>query len=234
MIGIYKITNPNNLIYIGQSINIEKRFMQYKSPCKTQKLIYQSFKKYGYDNHIFEVLEQCNISELNCKERYWQDFYNVLEHGLNCTLTKTNDKSGYLSNETKIKISASKKGIASNWKNIELRNLNISNSLKGKKLSDKHRLSLSISQTGLKRSKEAIEKSAKSRKGLKLTDKHKLAISKSQKLGNNSFAKIMINIETGIFYDTAKEAAGSISMTYNSFNHYINGRTKRKLPFIYV
>jgi hypothetical protein len=43
-----------------------------------------------------------------------------------------------------------------------------------------------------------------------------------------------INIESFIFYDSAKEAAASIGISYNSFNHYINGRTKRKLPFIYV
>ena len=30
MIGIYKITSPNNRVYIGQSINIEKRFIGYK------------------------------------------------------------------------------------------------------------------------------------------------------------------------------------------------------------
>jgi len=29
-IGIYKITSPSNKIYIGQSINIERRIKQYK------------------------------------------------------------------------------------------------------------------------------------------------------------------------------------------------------------
>ena len=29
MIGVYKIISPNNKIYIGQSINIEKRWGQY-------------------------------------------------------------------------------------------------------------------------------------------------------------------------------------------------------------
>ena len=49
-----------------------------------------------------------------------------------------------------------------------------------------------------------------------------------------STSKIVLNTETGIFYDTAIEAAKSIGWTYNRFSHYINGRTKRKLPFIYV
>ena len=37
-IGIYKITNPKNKIYIGKSKNIEKRFESYKKiqHCKQQ------------------------------------------------------------------------------------------------------------------------------------------------------------------------------------------------------
>lgn len=85
MIGIYKITNPNGKNYIGQSINIEKRFNQYKKlTCKNQVILYRSLLKYGVENHIFEVIEECNIEILNERERYWQDFYNVIEKGLNC------------------------------------------------------------------------------------------------------------------------------------------------------
>jgi len=40
MIGIYKITSPSNKVYIGQSINIEKRFKSYKRyDCKHLKYI---------------------------------------------------------------------------------------------------------------------------------------------------------------------------------------------------
>ena len=67
MIGIYKITSPNNNIYIGQSINIEKRFVQYKKlrSCCNQIKLYNSFVKYGVDNHIFEIIEECNIEFFN-------------------------------------------------------------------------------------------------------------------------------------------------------------------------
>lgn len=37
------------------------------------------------------------------KERYWQDFYDCLNNGLNCRLTTTKDISGYVSEETKEK-----------------------------------------------------------------------------------------------------------------------------------
>lgn len=47
LLGIYKITNPNNKIYIGQSINIKNRFYHYSLyHCKTQTKLYNSFIKY--------------------------------------------------------------------------------------------------------------------------------------------------------------------------------------------
>jgi len=113
MIGIYKITSPSKKIYIGQSVNIEKRFKQYKlGNCKRQKKLYNSFKKYGAENHVFTVIIECEIIELNDKERYYQDLYSVLEiTGLNCLLTNASDRSGKLSKETIIKMSLVQKNI---------------------------------------------------------------------------------------------------------------------------
>lgn len=113
MIGIYKITNPNGKVYIGQSIDIEHRFYEYKctTNCASQIKLFRSLKKYGTNNHIFELLEECNIDMLNEKERYYQDYYDVLnENGLNCRLTTTNNKSGENSLESNIKRSQTMKG----------------------------------------------------------------------------------------------------------------------------
>ncbi len=111
MIGIYKIISPSNKIYIGQSNNIEKRFYHYKyNDCKCQPKLYNSFLKYGYEHHIFEVIEECIQEVLNDRERYWQEYYNVLTEGLNCKLIKTDDRASKQSEETKLKISNSHKG----------------------------------------------------------------------------------------------------------------------------
>lgn len=141
MIGIYKITNPKGKIYIGQSVDIEARFFSYKKMknCKNQIALYSSFKKYGIDCHIFEVIEECDITNLNERERYWQDFYNVIDrNGLNCKLTSTVDKSGKLSDETIIKIK--------NWRATQVRKPHteetkkkISILHKGKKLTEEHK-----------------------------------------------------------------------------------------------
>jgi hypothetical protein len=76
MIGIYKITNPKGKIYIGQSIHIEKRFDQYKYNITSQQTkLYNSLKKYGYKNHVFEIIEECSLEFLNKKETYWKQHY---------------------------------------------------------------------------------------------------------------------------------------------------------------
>lgn len=114
MIGIYKITNPQGKVYIGQSVNINKRkncYAQYR--CKDQISIYRSLIKYGFENHKFEVIEECKLEELIQREIFWKKYYlnqvsNRWDQVLFC---KLNDgKGGNLREETKFKISQSNKG----------------------------------------------------------------------------------------------------------------------------
>lgn len=87
MIGIYKITNPNGKIYIGQSININRRFKEYeKLLCKDSKKLYYSFLKYGVENHKFEILEICNIDILEERETYYILNLKTQKKGLNIKL----------------------------------------------------------------------------------------------------------------------------------------------------
>jgi group I intron endonuclease len=86
MIGIYKITNPLGLIYIGQSKNLNNRFLNYRYTNKNYKsAIRESLKKYGYNNHKFEVLEECDINDLNKLEIKYIKLYDSFKNGLNCT-----------------------------------------------------------------------------------------------------------------------------------------------------
>ena len=89
--GIYKITSPTGKVYIGQSTNIEARWERYKKArCEQQRKLFHSLVKYGWINHIFEIIEECPIEDLKCHERYWQDYYEVgdRDKGLNCLLTE--------------------------------------------------------------------------------------------------------------------------------------------------
>jgi group I intron endonuclease len=141
MVGIYKITSPSNRIYIGQSCDIERRFKSYKRLyVKNQKQtkLHRSFMKYGVLNHKFEVILECNELELNKFERFYQEFYNCLEQGLNCNLTASNDKSGKVCKETLQRMSEVQKG-NKNWlgkKHTEESKAKISLAAKGRKHSD--------------------------------------------------------------------------------------------------
>lgn len=137
MIGIYKITSPTKKVYVGQSIDIEKRFSIYKRlTCKGQIKLYNSFVKHGVENHLFEILCECNIHELNEKERYYQDLYSCVgKNGLNLKLTKTTDRNCQISNETKLKISISNR--ISNAKKKGIYDENIDYSLKPMKSVEK-------------------------------------------------------------------------------------------------
>ena len=106
-IGIYMIISPTARVYIGQSVDIDKRKVGYnRIKCTGQARLYNSFNKYGINSHLFEIIELCSEAELNEKERHWQDIYEVLgKYGLNCNLTKSTDKSGKQSDETINKIS---------------------------------------------------------------------------------------------------------------------------------
>lgn len=164
--GIYKIINPKGKIYIGQSTDIGKRKQIYKTiKCKGQIKIYNSLKKYGFENHKFEIIEECSIEQLNERERYWQDYYNVLKEGLNCRLTKTNDRSGITPQEIRDKIGKSNTGKT----HTDLTKLKMSESAKG-------------NQKCLGRiwSDESKEKISKANKGRKFTSEQKFKLSKAK------------------------------------------------------
>lgn len=105
--GIYKITNKvNGHCYIGQSVDIKRRWRKHKSLATHEDddtahyTLYRAFKKYGLENFTFEVLETCSQEELNDKEVQYIEQYDSCNHGYNqndggnsashtCKLTET-------------------------------------------------------------------------------------------------------------------------------------------------
>lgn len=109
-IGIYKITNPKGQVYIGQSINIERRWKDYKRLAKRSagKKILNSLKGYGVENHLFEIIEECLREQLHEREYYWKKYYTSVENGLNYDYFDSS--GGPRSEETKRRISEGAKG----------------------------------------------------------------------------------------------------------------------------
>lgn len=111
--GIYKITNPNGKVYIGQSKNILNRYYKYNNVnCKGQSVIYNSLKKYGPENHKFEIVEECESSLLNQKEMYYKIKFlenNSQDKALFCYVNDGNSGPYFQSGDSNIKRSKSLK-----------------------------------------------------------------------------------------------------------------------------
>lgn len=218
MIGIYKITNPLKKVYIGQSVNIERRFSTYKrnNPINKQPRLYGSFKKYGIKNHKFEIVCECEIFELNEKERYYQDLFSATgKNSLNCILQQTENLDYFSSLETRKKISEKAKG---RKHTIETK-LKLSLAHTGKKLSSKHKEKLRIKLTGRKGHDKKASQETKEKCRLNST-KH--------------LSKIVLDFNTGVFYESAKEVSDLYNYKQSTFRCKLNGTNPNNTQFGYV
>ena len=95
--GIYKIKNiKNNKIYIGSSIDIQRRWKEHISDLQHNKHpnthLQNSWNKYGKENFIFEILEKCDSDCLLEKEQYYIDKYKVAESNNGYNIAPRADK----------------------------------------------------------------------------------------------------------------------------------------------
>ena len=85
MTGIYKITNLiNGKVYIGQSINIDKRIKEHFWKAQNSKdisfnsILHQAIRKYGKENFLCEIVEECDIDIIDERERFYIKYFNSL------------------------------------------------------------------------------------------------------------------------------------------------------------
>jgi group I intron endonuclease len=205
--GIYKIVSPSSKIYIGQTLDFNRRINEYKkgySSVKSQIKLYRSINKYKWENHSIELIEKCSIELLNERERYWQEYYNVLKEGLNCLLVNTDSMKMVLSDETKLKMSIAKKGKKKSPLTEEHKKL-LSEVKKGKKLSEYH--------------KKCISKGSK---GTRLRGEHPCA-------------KRVINIETNEIFECVKNAWENLNKySYSHFRSMLNGNCTNKTVYKFL
>ena len=63
---IYKITNPTGRVYIGKTVDFNQRMSKYRRlKNNEQKIIYASILKYGWENHVVEILQEAEPDRLN-------------------------------------------------------------------------------------------------------------------------------------------------------------------------
>lgn len=172
---IYKYTSPSGKSYIGQTNDIVRRRSQHRTTngCPHLK---RAIDKYGYDNFIFEILEESlTIEEANTKEEYYIDKYSSLApNGYNLHTGGLNHSVSEITRE-RLRISSS----GENNPNF------------GKKHSDETKAKIGLSSknrtpwmVGKSHSEESIEKMRISSTGKYHTEETKLKI-KNATTGEN-------------------------------------------------
>lgn len=108
--GIYSITNKETgQKYIGQSINIHRRFEQHKYNNKPISYIDRAIKKHGSDKFEFEIIEECIPSKLNQLEMEYIEKYNTYKNQKHYNLTSGGDSKYKVSDTTKLKMKETKR-----------------------------------------------------------------------------------------------------------------------------
>lgn len=85
-VGIYALYWwKQDLIYIGQSLNIEARFLEHLRMLRKSKhtnyKVQSAYEKYGKPS--LEILSTCKLDSLNEEEIYWTKEFDSINNGLN-------------------------------------------------------------------------------------------------------------------------------------------------------
>ena len=108
---IYNIISKKG--YVGQTIQplykrIYQHFYQAKKGVNTP--LYYALRKYSRETFEIRLIEECEKFSLDEKEQYWINYYNTFNEGYNCDLGGGGIKGLRHSEETRKKMSDSKKG----------------------------------------------------------------------------------------------------------------------------
>lgn len=172
--GIYKITSPDNKVYIGSSNNIQRRYIEHRHKSSDSKL-QQSFTNHGFDTHTFETVLLCSEEHKHLYERLLGAHYNSVEHGLNGSLPSYGELPAIVCEEYKRKISNSKIGKFCGEDNPNY----------GNKMSEENKKKLRILHLGSKLSEEHKQKISEKLKNRKHTEESKRKMSVAQSKENN-------------------------------------------------
>lgn len=223
--GIYKITSPSGRVYIGQSEDIKDRHYNYNSNnAKNQVKLQRSLVKYGFKNHIVDIVEECSKEDLNCRERYWQDFYDVTGRmGLNCMLQECGEKRREWSEESKEKLSKSISG-AKHFRSI--------------KVIDVKTLEVYPCQSKAAKALKIQSSLLGNYLNKKLPNKTTMVLYEDYLSGDNKLESYkdtrVIDIETGEIYKTISSAARAYNLNPSTLKEYLNERLFNKTSLMFL
>lgn len=188
--GIYRIYfTGSSKSYIGLTKGFKARRAQHLQKLRLNShfniYLQRAFNLYGEDSFQIELIEECDKSELDIKEKEYIKIYDSLKNGFNLT---TGGEHCNLSEDVKSRISVKHKGkIVKEETREKLRNINL-----GKKHSQKTKDKLSelsrdrvltpeqigkiVKAVSYKRNQETKDKMSESRLGYKIADSAKLKL----------------------------------------------------------
>ena len=160
--AIYLITNNiNGKLYVGQAVNFSKRQSRHRRSVNvdssSKRPLVSAFKKYGFENFTFSILESPAIQDLTEREQFWMDKLNVCNRavGYNAAPAAGSPYGFKHSQETRNKVS--KAGI-------------------GRVLSDETKKRMSIARMGIVVSEETRRKISAAKKGTRNPTKRGRAV----------------------------------------------------------
>lgn len=156
--GIYLITHiQSGKKYIGQSIDVGRRVRDHRR-ASNESLISRCIRKYGVEAFTIEIVERCNVDELNSKEVSWiEKSGSMYPDGLN--IRTGGERGEALADESRKRISEK---------------------LRGRAFSEEHKKNLSVSHVGIKHTAISCAKMSASHRGAKRSDSARAAMSAAQ------------------------------------------------------
>lgn len=92
---IYKITSPSNRTYVGKTYDLRKRKNAHKAAVKrgSKNILHNSIRKYGWENHVLEIIEEVEDAILDDREIYWIKELNTYcyENPMGLNMTRGGD-----------------------------------------------------------------------------------------------------------------------------------------------
>lgn len=244
---IYKIVSPTGGIYIGQTFNLNRRMLVYKYlGCRSQKMLYNSLLKYGYGEHIIEVVNTgiYTIKELLELEIFYIKYFDSFNNGMNLTTGGEGGNIIHHSEETKKKISESKKNKPKTERQIlaNLKSFGVKHTEERNKKKSESQGGVNHWAYGLSMSEETIQKKSESMKnrynngyisprlGVIVDDqvKEKIKISKSIPVTQYSKSGEFIKNWT-----SAKEASMELKINNGNICCCCNGKRETSGGFIW-
>lgn len=187
---VYTITSPNGKVYIGSTCDFNRRMYEHSKSVGYRKLS-NSINKYGWDTHIREVIQICDITELRSLEILYKEEFIELCGWDNALFLKIDDSSSYVRTENfrekmkKIALDLWSKNPESmgmsgkkHDKNSNLKRVNTKINNGTINHTENTKIKISNSNQGKKRSDLSRKKISLSKKGKKFSDAHRNSLKK--------------------------------------------------------